>query len=142
MRHAILAILLMALPLSAQDGKGNPPKASTKTIAPVAASPTAGIQEAIDALGAGGGIIALQPAEYLLRRSIQIRSNVTLQGAGPKTVLRKLKQVEAKLVSAAAPENRSLRVENAAGFREGDEIGVFDQGSVGWLNAHAIVKGI
>jgi hypothetical protein len=121
MRQTILQVLLLVLPLSAQDGKG---KAPSRTIGPVASSPTSGIQEAIDALGSDGGVLTLEPGDYLLHRAIVVRSNLTLQGAGAKTVLRRGKQAEAKLASTAAPDEVSVRVEDAAGFREGDEVGL------------------
>ena len=99
-------------------------------------SPTSGIQEAIDALGENGGIVTIPPGEYLLRRSIRVRSNVTLQGAGEETVLRKVAQLGSKLAAPADAESRSVRVQDATGFREGDEIGLFDQTTVGWLHVH------
>jgi len=139
MRQTILQVLLLGLPLSAQDGKGESP---SSTIGPVASSLTSGIQEAIDALGSEGGVLTLQSGDYLLHRAIVVRSNVTLQGAGAKTVLRRGKQAEAKLASKAAPDEVSVRVEDASGFREGDEVGLFDAGSVGWLNAHVFISRI
>jgi hypothetical protein len=54
---------------------------------------TAGIQEAIDSLPSLGGVVAISPGEFLLRRSIRIRNGITLQGAGEKTVLCRDKQV-------------------------------------------------
>ncbi len=47
------------------------------------------IQEAIDALGAGGGRVVLPAIEIELDRGIELRSGVELAGAGPQTVLRK-----------------------------------------------------
>ncbi|OGQ19852.1 MAG: hypothetical protein A2138_03790 [Deltaproteobacteria bacterium RBG_16_71_12] len=115
---------------------------SAVTVAPSAGSPTAGIQEAINALGRDGGAVTIPPGEYLLRQAIHVRSNVTLEGTGANTVLRRGKQVEAKLAAVAEPGSISVQVESAAGLREGDEVGIFDQASVGWHHAHAIVKGI
>ena len=48
---------------------------------------TAGIQEAIDALPADGGVVVIPPGTYLLRRSVALRAHVTLRGAGSTTVL-------------------------------------------------------
>ncbi|GAG16367.1 unnamed protein product, partial [marine sediment metagenome] len=53
---------------------------------PNAASPTAGIQEAIDALPAGGGVVTLPRGRYVIRRAIVLRSHVTLRGDGVHTV--------------------------------------------------------
>ena len=41
-------------------------------------SSTAGIQEAVDALPRSGGTVLLPPGRYPLRRSVQLRSAVTL----------------------------------------------------------------
>lgn len=103
-------------------------------------SPTGGIQEAIEAIGADGGVVTIPAGVYLLRQSVRVRSHVTLQGAGPRTVLRKVKQIGSKLAAKADAESRSLKVQSAEGFRAGDEIGVYDANTVGWLHAHAIVK--
>lgn len=47
------------------------------------------IQQAIDALPKEGGVVQLKEGVYLVKRSIQLRSGVTLRGAGSQTVLRK-----------------------------------------------------
>lgn len=135
---AILGVDITAQPASEERRRG------TVSVSDFASSDssTAGIQEAIDALEENGGIVTIPPGEYLLRRSIRVRSYVTLQGAGEKTVLRKVAQVGSKLAAPSDAESRSVRVQDATGFREGDEIGIFDQTTVGWLHAHAIVKGV
>jgi len=105
-------------------------------------SPTGGVQEAIDSLGPEGGTVTVPPGEYLLRRSINIRSRITLQGAGEQTVLRKVSQVGSRLAAPVAAEGRSLVVENAEGFRAGDQVGIFDQKTVGWLHCRAVIKDV
>ncbi len=107
-------------------------------VTPSATSPTGGIQEAVDALAPSGGVVTIPPGEYLLRQAIRIRSGVTLQGAGEKTILRKNKQFGSKLTAVTV--GTTARVEDATGFQEGDEIGFFDRTTVGWLHGHAIVK--
>ncbi len=132
---AILAIAaLMGL---AADAPAGP---SAVTVTPNAQSPTAGIQEAVDALGPSGGVVTIPPGEYLLRQAIRIRSGVTLQGAGEKTILRKNKQVGSKLTAVTV--GTKAQVEDATGFHEGDELGFFDRTTVGWLHGQAIVKGV
>lgn len=144
----ILALVLSTPAILGRDMTAQPAPVErprgTVSVADFASSdsPTAGIQETIDALGENGGVVTIPPGEYLLRQSIRVRSHVTLQGAGEETVLRKVPQVGSKLVAPADAESRSVRVQDAAGFREGDEIGLFDQTTVGWLHAHAIVKGV
>jgi len=115
-------------------------KSITIPVKPKADSPTAGIQEAIDALGPAGGVIRLQASEYALRQSVKIPSNVTIQGRGPETILRKGKQAGSKLVAPAENQDRSVRVESGAGLAIGDEIGIFDQTTVGWEHSHAICE--
>lgn len=134
--HVHLAVLvLFAGPAFAlQD------PSSAVTVAPDAKSPTAGIQEAIDRLGSKGGVVTLPPGEFLLRQSVRVRSGVTLQGSGEKTVLRKNKHVGSKLTAATG--GNTARVENASGFREGDEVAFFDRTTVGWLHGHAVVTGV
>ena len=51
------------------------------------ASPTSGIQEAIDALGKGGGCVRIPAGQWPLRRSIVLSSRVQLAGDGPATQL-------------------------------------------------------
>ncbi|MGH7947292.1 MAG: glycosyl hydrolase family 28-related protein, partial [Opitutaceae bacterium] len=132
MRNLVLVLILGAIPSIAAD-IGLPPDGSAApravTVTPNAQSPTAGIQEAVDALGTSGGVVTIPPGEYLLRRAIRIRSGVTLQGAGEKTILRKNKQVGSKLTAVTA-EARA-QVEDATGFHAGDEIGFFDRKTVG-----------
>jgi parallel beta-helix repeat protein len=110
------------------------------TVTPNAHSPTAGIQEAVDALPPDGGVVTIPAGEYLLRQPIRVRSGVTLQGAGEKTVLRKNKQVGSKLT--ALTMGRTVQVEDATGFQVGDAIGFFDRTTVGWLHGQAIVTGV
>ncbi len=105
-------------------------------------SPTAGLQKAIDALPASGGLVTLPPGEYLLRQSVHLRSNVTLQGAGGSTIIRRGGQAESKLTDVARQGSSSVRVENAALFREGDEVGILDKESLGWNVGNALVKGV
>ena len=90
-------------------------------------SPTAGIQEAIDALGGKAGVVTIPAGTYVLHRSVRVHSNLTLQGAGEQTVLTRPKQAGSKLAAPAGAEDRSLQVENTAGLAASDEIGIFDQ---------------
>lgn len=135
--------VILGIDIAAQP---NPMEKQRRTVSVAglvsSSSPTAGIQEAIDDLGRNGGVVTIPPGEYLLRQSIRVRSHVTLQGAGEKTVLRKVAQIGSRLAASANAESRSVRVQDATGFLEGDEIGIFDQATVGWLHAHAVVKGV
>ncbi|MCX7826057.1 MAG: right-handed parallel beta-helix repeat-containing protein [Verrucomicrobiae bacterium] len=105
-----------------------------------AGSPTCGIQEAIDALPADGGVVNIPPGNYCLRRSIALRSRVTLRGAGSTTVLTRGKQAHARLTQPARKGDTSVEVETTAGFRIGDEVGLMDDKMRGWYMAHCIIK--
>ncbi|MFQ6048521.1 MAG: LamG-like jellyroll fold domain-containing protein, partial [Phycisphaerae bacterium] len=49
--------------------------------------PTCGIQRAIDALGADGGVVTIPAGRYVLRRGLRLPSRATLIGQGRQTVL-------------------------------------------------------
>ena len=134
----VIAILCAGSLAAAEPASQSPTTPVTVVTNPQ--SPTSGIQEAIDSLGPAGGIVTIPPGEYSLRRSIRIRSNITLQGSGEKTILRKVRQLGSKLAAPAGKDDRSLRLENTTGFQSGDEIGTFDANTVGWEHAHAIIK--
>jgi parallel beta-helix repeat protein len=145
MRTVQAAVLLMLAPtLWASPGRaarpGVGPRPAGVAVKLDAMSPTGGIQEAIDTLGADGGVVTIPSGEYLLRHSICVRGHITLRGSGDKTVLRKVKQLGSKLAAKVDAEGRSVRVQSAAGFRAGDEIGIYDANTVGWLHAHAVVR--
>lgn len=97
------------------------------------------IQKAVDSLPEDGGVVVLAPGEYPLRQSIRLRSNITLQGAGPTTVLRKLKHAESKLAAIASARSRTVQVLNAKGFAEGDQVAIRDRDAMGWNVAQAII---
>lgn len=97
------------------------------------------IQKAVDALPASGGTVNLPPGEYPIRQSIRLRSNVTLQGAGPTTILWKKKHAETKLAAVAQARSREVQVVSADGFAEGDQVAIRDRDAMGWNVAQAIV---
>lgn len=102
-------------------------------------SPTAGIQEAIDSLPPTGGVVYLPAGTYLLRRSVVLRSTVTIRGDGPATVLTRPPVVRHRLVRGAHGESKHLRVSSTRGLQVGDQVNVRDRESVGWWSSHAIV---
>ena len=105
-----------------------------------AGSPTCGIQDAIDALPADGGVVNIPPGQYCLRRSVVLRSHVTLRGSGSTTILTRGKQAHAKLAKPARKGETSVEVETTAGFRAGDEVGLMDDKMHGWYMAHCIIQ--
>src|SRR5262249_32867930 len=106
-------------------------------VKPSTDSPTGGIQEAIDSLSPGGGVVTIPAGEYLLRQSIRLRDGMTLQGSGEATVLRKNKQFGSKLKDTNS--GKTIQVRDASGFHAGEEIGLFDRTSVGWLHGHGVI---
>ena len=85
-------------------------------------SATAGIQEAIDALPADGGVIHLPSGRYNLRRSVELRSNVRLCGEGPATVLtRSMPIVTVPVTQSTDGSQLSLHVACTDGLQTGDD---------------------
>ena len=104
--------------------------------------PTCGIQEAIDSLGPHGGTVTLPPGRYLLKRSINLPSNVTLAGSGPSTILTRGQEVMSLLTEVAEEGQQHVVVESSEGFEVGAEVGVLADKLGGWLITHAIIEAI
>jgi len=107
-----------------------------------AASPTCGIQAALDSLPAIGGVVYVPPGTYRLRCPIVLRDHVTLRGAGSATVLTRGKEASAKLTRAARKGQTHVEVASTAGFRPGDEVVILDDRMHGWWLAHCMVKSV
>lgn len=105
-------------------------------------SATAGIQEAIDALPAAGGLVRLPPGRYRLRRSIELRSGVALRGEGPATVLVRPEEIIIPVARATDGSRRTIRVRHTRGLCVGDEIYIGDEESHGWWASHCIVRAV
>jgi hypothetical protein len=105
-------------------------------------STTAGIQEAVDALPASGGVVYLPAGRYALRRSVELRSGVRLAGSGPATVLTRPPLVTAPLARASHGAGRSVVLRSARGIRVGDELYIGDDECEGWWATHAVVRAI
>lgn len=104
-------------------------------------STTAGIQEAINALPRGGGVVRIPPGRHALRRSIELRSGVTVRGEGPSTVLTRPKEVWVPLAKPGNGVSKTLQLkQRARGLSVGDEIYIGDQATGGWWASHCIVK--
>ncbi len=103
---------------------------------------TAGIQEAIDALPAEGGVVVIPPGTHVLRRSIALRAHVILRGAGSTTILTRGKEAVTKLREPARKGDAAIAVESVDGFRVGDEYFLRDNQLGGWHSVHGVVSGI
>lgn len=134
MKTAITLLLtLVFAPLAASAT----PRAGSREVSP-AASPTAGIQEAVDSLPAEGGVVRLATGDYALARSIVLRSGVTLQGSGGSVrLLRRDPCVEVVLLADAREGDRRIRVADASGFAVGHEVTVHSKEADGWEATHA-----
>lgn len=107
-----------------------------------AGSATAGIQEAVDALPKRGGVVLLPPGRYPLRRSVVLRSNVTIRGEGGGTVITRPRPVLIPLARPSDGARTTVVLRHARGLAVGDEIHIADDDSVGWWASHCIVRGI
>src|SRR5262245_14740847 len=83
---------------------------------------TAGLQEAIDALGGKGGVVAIPPGRHVIKASIRVPNGVTLRGAGAASVLVKCDGVATPLARDAKAGDTTLTVKDVAGFEAGMEI--------------------
>ena len=106
-----------------------------------AASMTGGIQEAVDALPAAGGEVYVPPGRYVLKRAVHLRSNVTLRGAGPSTLLVRPADAHSLATAPVAVGDRTIAVEDASGFEVGAEV-AFHGKQTGWFATQAIVTAI
>ncbi|GAB6187064.1 right-handed parallel beta-helix repeat-containing protein [Thermopirellula anaerolimosa] len=90
---------------------------------------TLGFQAAIDALPAEGGVVVLPAGTFTLRAGLVLRSNVTLQGHPNGTTLVRTTHASTALTADARPGDLEVRLQSTAGFRVGDEIGLFMSGA-------------
>ena len=82
----------------------------------------AGLQEAVDALGGQGGVVAIPPGRHVLKSSLRVPSGVTLRGAGAASILVKCDGAATPLTKAAKAGDDRLEVKDVAGFEPGMEI--------------------
>ena len=70
----------------------------------------------------GGGTLRLGPGTYVLHNSIYLSSNITLQGTGRRTILRKTPSVVTPLVRDSDWFEYGVQVEDPTGFVPGGAI--------------------
>jgi len=106
-------------------------------------SPTSGIQQAIDALPPEGGTVFLPAGTYKLTRPINLRSGVTLRGAGPLTVItRRDPWHQQPLISSGKEGDKKIIVKDASQFIPGREIFIRSFKTGGWHSTHALITKI
>jgi len=89
-----------------------------------AESATEGIQETIDQLPDGGGVVELEAKTYELRAPIMMRTGVTLRGQGASTVLTVVEPLKMPLVSDMPAGSNELEVDGSHinDLRPGDSL--------------------
>lgn len=140
--RACLALLLLSVSVVLAAG---PSSSASVNVANFykSGSPTSGIQEAVDALPASGGVVFLPAGEYSIIRSVVLRSGVRLYGQGDNSrIVRRKPCVEFKLAADALKGGKEVKAESVKGLAVGDEVTVFSTESYGWYCTHAIIKAI
>lgn len=105
-------------------------------------SATSGIQEAIDALGEWGGCVRVPAGEWRLRRSVVLRSRVSLVGDGPATELIIAAPSVLPLARDAHKGSRRVHVQGRVPFAPGDAVGLVDNPRQWWDGTHALVTSV
>lgn len=105
-------------------------------------SPTAGIQETIAQLPEAGGVVFIPRGTYLVRRSILLRSGVTLQGEGVATALVRPAPVVFDLTASSPANKMEAGLSNVEGLKPGDEIWFMDSTQGGWWSRHIGIETI
>ena len=105
-------------------------------------STTSGIQEAIDALPEAGGTIFIPSGTHMIRRSVVLRSRVTLRGEGPATILLSPKERRISLTKRTIKNKTHATLENTIGLKLGDELLIGDRTQGGYHARHGIIESI
>jgi len=103
---------------------------------------TGGLQKAIDALGPSGGTVNIGPGRYVLRRSLQLYTGVTLRGESGQAVLTIPKPEGSRLMLNVPAGADSVEVEDPSIFSIGDEVTIVGPEQRGWDTTHAVVRDI
>jgi hypothetical protein len=100
------------------------------------------LQAAVDYVaGLGGGVVEIGEGTFVMRDSLHLRANVTVKGAGAKTVLKKAKGYSTALKLDGDYGEEQFTVEDAAGFEVGDGVAVWDKGANGFHTTVARIIG-
>ena len=103
---------------------------------------TSGIQEAIDALPRAGGEVYVSPGTYMLRRSVWLRDNVTLRGAGAGTVLRRPRELATPITVGAEAGASEVQVEDASIFEVWQDVSIYADRVHGWYSTTSPIAAI
>jgi parallel beta-helix repeat protein len=97
----------------------------TTLLAPQA-TPTAGIQEAIDCLTPTGGVVELGPGVFRLQRPVMPRDGATLRGQGACTVLTAPPPFVTPLADDTAINPTAARVRDVGPIQPGDAVALME----------------
>jgi len=102
------------------------------------------VQHAVDeAARQGGGIVRLDPGTYAIAGPIRLSAGVSLIGAGPGTVLRKVAGVKSPFTVDADYGELRVQVADSSGFRVGMGLQIFDESQKwGWAESTAVITAI
>ena len=102
------------------------------------------IQIALDAIkGRGGGVVRLGAGTFDVIGPIRLYDNITLEGSGPETILRKSDGFRTQFVIDADYGMLKVTVKDPSGFETGSGIQLFDDlNSQGWNVTTAVVTSI
>ncbi|MBE0539768.1 MAG: right-handed parallel beta-helix repeat-containing protein [Verrucomicrobia bacterium] len=88
--------------------------------ADIAGNDNRALQAAVDYVGnLGGGVVEIGPGEYLMRDSLNLRSRVTVRGAGERTVLKKDREHRSALAVDGDFGEAAITVTDTHGFAIG-----------------------
>ncbi len=100
------------------------------------------LQAAVDYVaGLGGGTVEIGEGEYLMRDSLQLRSNVTVRGRQGKTILRKADAVVSPLALDGDFGEQQITVELPQGFAVGAGVAIWDDNAGGFHTTVARITG-
>lgn len=102
------------------------------------------IQLAIDVLKTrGGGTVRLSKGIFILQGPVRLASNVSLEGSGPETVLRKSEGFRTSFTVDADYGMQKVRVKDPSGFTVGSGIQLYDKlHNQGWDVTTAVITAI
>ena len=100
------------------------------------------LQAAVDYIAnLGGGTVYIQEGAYLMRDSLHLRTNVTVQGKSEKTILKKSDGMVSPLALDGDFGEEQITVQNAEGFRVGSSVAIWDDNAGGFHTTVARITG-
>lgn len=102
------------------------------------------IQLAVDAVkNRGGGTVRLNPGVFEINGPIRLASNITLEGSGSETILRKSQGFRTRFIVDADWGMLKIVAEDPSGFQVGNGLQLFDSShDQGWDVTTAVITAI